>query len=357
MQKKVGILTFHRAHNYGAVLQCYALQEVLKAMGCDVVVIDFRQRQIERGSLPFSWAQFLWCSVRPRAMFKYLRAMPQRRRDKRLFSSFRERWIDLSPRCNRDSMPMDKDLYIIGSDQLWGLHCTGGLEPVYFGDFSRNATSSVVGYAISSNSDSIESIDKERLLDYTARFKNLSFRESLISQQVSEKCGCASRVDIDPTLLAEPSTWENMLNHSWAEERYVLLYEVRYNPTDKNLLRRKADELAQSLGCSVVDLSQISYSVEDFVSLFKYAQCVVTSSFHATVFSLIFETPLQAVRLGDGHDGRYESLLKALGAEDMLVDMNFTPQRIEVNYKDVKERLAALRENSMAYLRDMTVEP
>ena len=51
---KIGILTFHRAHNYGAVLQCYALQEVLKGMGHDVEVIDYRQKWTEEVYKPFS---------------------------------------------------------------------------------------------------------------------------------------------------------------------------------------------------------------------------------------------------------------------------------------------------------------
>ena len=55
MKTKVGIITFHRANNYGAALQCYALQETLTSIGYDVVVIDYRQPYIEMAYNPIRW--------------------------------------------------------------------------------------------------------------------------------------------------------------------------------------------------------------------------------------------------------------------------------------------------------------
>lgn len=76
--------------------------------------------------------------------------------------------------------------------------------------------------------------------------------------------------------------------------------------------------------CKVISLYPMKYSLSDFVSLFKYASGVITSSFHATVFSLIFEKPLMSIVLDDGFDNRYVSLLEKVHASNALVgkDMN-----------------------------------
>ncbi len=352
--KKVGILTFHRAHNYGAVLQCYALQEVLKGLGYDVKVIDYRQQYTEKLYAPFSIACFSEMLLHPRRMYRYLKSMPRRFNKKKLFYAFTTKWLNQTIPCTNSSIPQNIETYIVGSDQLWGLHCTGGIkDPVYFGNFDISPSSSIIGYAISTNQKSIESISAEVLSANCSNFTTLSFRELLISDTIREKCGVESRVDIDPTLLTNGSTWKAMINDKWANEKYVLLYQVRTPKGDNMLLNRKATELAQKLKCKVMDLSAMKYTVEDFVSLFKYAQCVVTSSFHASVFSVIFERPLQAVMLKDGHDGRYENILKAIGAEKMLVEMDFTPEKLNVDYAKIKAKLLALQQDSINYLGEI----
>lgn len=352
--KKVGILTFHRAHNYGAVLQCYALQEVLKKLGYDVKVIDYRQPYIEKLYAPFSIIRFCEMLLHPRGMYRYLKLIPRRIKKKKMYSLFLDKWLSLSEACDKLSIKQDIDTYVIGSDQLWGLHCTEDVvDPIYFGDFKRNDNSKIIGYAISSNQESIESISSEELKKYSSNFTTLSFRESAISDAVREKSGVDSRVDIDPTLLTDASTWDAMINEKWANEKYVLLYQVRTLKKDIDLLDRKAAELAKKLNCKVIDLSTMKYTVEDFVSLFKYAQCVITSSFHASVFSVIFERPLQAVMLKDGHDGRYENILRAIGAEQMLVDMDFTPVKLDVDYAPIKSKLQDLQQKSISYLREI----
>ncbi|MFI3319816.1 MAG: polysaccharide pyruvyl transferase family protein [Rikenellaceae bacterium] len=351
--KKIGILTFHRAHNYGAVLQCYALQEVLKNLGYDIEVIDYRQPVIEKLYSLFDIRVIRQHLTNPRTVAGYLKSFPRRLAGKNIYQKF-DRWLRLSRECDQSNIVQDYDIYIIGSDQLWSLHCLGWmLDPIYLGEFKRPLESKVYGYAISSTSKSIEDISISTLEKYIPNFTTLSFRESVISKLVAEKCGAKSRVDIDPTLLADASVWDGMINDKWAKEKYVLLYQVRTPSNDKKLLYRKAKALAEQLNCRVIDLLAEKPLVEDFVSLFKYAQCVVTSSFHGTAFSIIFERPLQSVMLKDGHDGRYENILRAIGADELLVDMDFTPVVPTVDYKAIKARLAELQEFSMDYLRNL----
>ncbi len=350
-KKKVGILTFHIANNHGAILQCYALQEVLKKIGYDVEVIDYKQPHIKTTSPPFSIRRLISLLLHPRALYGYIKSIPYRLEKNKNFDIFRNKYLNISSSSySRNTILHDIDTYVIGSDQVWSLHCTNGLDPVYFGDFKRKDSSKIIGYAISSNLKSIDTINEVDLTKYVNNFDILSFREQSISDAVLAKCGKHSRVDVDPTLLTDATLWDKMIDAKWADRKYILLYQVRGSKETRSTLKRKAEEQAKLLGCEVVNLGDPKYSPIDFVSAFKYAQCVITSSFHASVFSVIFERPLQAVMLNDGHDGRYVNILKAIGAENMLVDINFKPVIKNYDYVQILSRLENLRKYSIDYL-------
>ena len=146
---RIGILTFHRAHNYGAVLQCYALQEILKGKGHDVQVIDYHQPWIEDQYDLLSWNMFKRNTGSVSQLFKYVKGnlkkwmlAPEKAKN---FRDFREQFLNLSLPC-MDVMPQGYDCYVIGSDQLWSLHCLGGeQDKMYLGGFDRPAGSRLVG--------------------------------------------------------------------------------------------------------------------------------------------------------------------------------------------------------------------
>ncbi|MFR9593359.1 MAG: polysaccharide pyruvyl transferase family protein, partial [Rikenellaceae bacterium] len=113
-----------------------------------------------------------------------------------------------------------------------------------------------------------------------------------------------------------------------------------------------AQELATNMECELIDICAGRYSVEDFVSLFKYAQYVVTSSFHGTAFSVIFNRPLYSVTLDDGHDERCRNLLTSIGAEGMLTPLDsFDPTPQSVDYTTINQKVAELRNESVEYLK------
>ena len=226
------------------------------------------------------------------------------------------------------------------------------LDPIYFGEFSHPSTSKIIGYAISSNLKSIQSIEPSELLKYAKNFHSLSFRESEICQAVKGITNIEGRIDVDPVLLTDSSFWDTMIQSQWKREKYILVYQVRYPKSNPSILMEKAKELAMKENCKVINLSNKLYSPEDFVSLIKYAQCVITSSFHATIFSIIFERPLYSVKLNDGHDGRYESLLNKIGGKDLLVECNFTPAIKKIDYSEIKAQLAQIKQDSIKYLEN-----
>lgn len=349
---RIGLLTFHRALNYGAVLQCYALQQELRRHGHDVDVIDYRQPVVEEAYRPVKWNWLIKKILLPWRLPPYLRQIAALRRGHRMFGRFRDEYLKLSAACGRDDVPSGYDGYVIGSDQLWARHITGDFDPVYFGDFNRRGDSRLVGYAVSANIDSIRQLGDD-LQRHVNRFDAFSFREKALAEGITKPDGSPLEITLDPTLLADRSIWDPMINRSFEGERYVLLYEVRRPSDDPGLLRRQAESLAGSLGCRVIDLSANDVDVGRFVSALRYAACVVTSSFHATAFSLIFNRPFYTYMLHDGHDSRYVDLLSAIGLGNALVEPGFEPHDIPVyDFESAHRALDTLRGKSLRFLLD-----
>lgn len=355
---KIGILTFHRAHNYGAVLQCYALQETLKGMGHDVEVIDYRQKWTEEVYKPFS---LLVMRIRYRSiksMIKYFLTFPGRlyksKKAKAHYESFRAKFLSIS-----NKYEYNKELYydvcIVGSDQLWGMSCLGGqLDDVYLGYFKVQSGCKKVAYAISSNTMSIDYLaHHSKLLPSLQNFSKLSFRESSVIERINKYSGFKYTQCIDPTLLADREVWDPMISDIWAKKKYVACYRARGNGNSGFSLEQTAYTLAAEHGWDVIDLSSQTMRVEDFISIIAHAQYIVTTSFHATVFSLIFNRPLATYLLHDGHDSRYEDLLKKIDCAMFLHEVTASPRiYTDIDWPQIMKNLEKLKSDSIHYLKE-----
>lgn len=354
--QKVGILTFHRAHNYGAVLQCYALQQFLISHGFQVNVIDYRQRWVDSVYKIFSIFYVLkrLFAGQYREVIDYLRKTKSRyylvKTRKRTFESFSKR-LKLTQTCSKRNIP-SFDIYVIGSDQLWSYECAGGRDEVYLGYFKRPSQSTLIGYAISCDRASLLDL-KSELNDVISNFNKLSVRELSNSKLISEITNIQVPVTIDPTLLVNNDVWDGLVNHKWREIEYVAVYQVRSLPGQLNALNEKANVLAQKYNCSVVNIDSSQHSVEDFLSIIKYAKCIITTSFHAVAFAAIFKTYCYAVRLGDGKDDRYVNLLERLGLARELVDLDFEPIIPEFQFSDLDEKIKQYKKESEVFLKSL----
>lgn len=352
---KIGIVTVHRAYNYGSVLQCYALQEYLKSLGHDVWVIDYRQRWTEAVYKPFS-LYYIWHFLKQkdiRAIIDYWRKRKSRAKrlneTKPLFESFMKRMRLTSP-CRRRA-PSGFDIYLIGSDQLWTHQCVGGEDKFYLGYINHSVQSKVIGYSLSASVPSLQIFGEKRLKEIIRNFDKLSLREPGNAELIHKLTGIQLPITIDPTLLVDVEFWTSMINDAWKGEEYIAIYQARPVVGNQNYLMEKALELSKETNCKIIDLSSTKYTVEDFISIIKYAKYVMTTSYHATVFSLLMETPCYAIKLNDGLDVRYVDLLTDLDMESELFDKEFVPTPIVVNFAGLKERINKYRESSVEYLK------
>lgn len=354
---KTGILTFHLAHNYGAVLQCYALQEVLRGMGHDVWVIDYQQPYMVEWFKPkrLFGIRSLMKAFATGNVREYIRKGTHPYKVARRFTSFRKKYLRLTSKCyGTDDIPQ-MDLYIVGSDQPWNPDLTGGADKIYYGQFQRPARSCLATYAMSGSTEAIGKAGWKEVKQYTESFDALSFREKGLTKKMSELTGRDCKTVLDPTLLADDSAWRTMINDKWTNRHYALLYHVGGPKDVIETMTEKAKAMATEEGLELIDASHYQFSPSDFVSLIRYARYVITASFHALAFSIIFKKPFVVVKTGQASDVRFVNLLDALGVTDVCLkraeEIDIPKQ---VDYSIIAESLETLRTNSEYFLENIT---
>lgn len=357
---KIGILTFHCAHNYGAVLQCYALQEILKNLGHEVEVIDYRPEYLVAPYRVFSISRFL--SRNPLKMLKACiresLLLPKRIKRYVAFQSFINNNFNLSQPIVANNIPSKYDVYIMGSDQIWNPNITRGFDPVYFGYFDfEKGNKTYISYAASMEAEQLDSDSERYLKKALMNFDAISVREvqlKTLLQPLTEKEVVPV---LDPTLLVNKNTWDKMAQEPNVDKKYVLIYQVRQN---SNVVRI-AQNLAESIDAEIVEITSSpktdcfinnrqGESPAEFLGWIKNAQCVVTTSFHGTAFSILFNRPFFCIKLDDDNDTRSLSLLKSLKLEDRFIDREEMPAFSLIDYSEPNIQLSYFRTESMNYL-------
>lgn len=364
---KIGILTFHNALNYGAVLQCYALQHYLQAKGYDVEVIDYRAPFIEEQK------QFLSkTELRRRGFVALLRYViirllvwPAWRKTIRVFHHFMVSQLHLSPRATTAAdIPTGYDCIFFGSDQIWSPKLCQGFDPVFWGQFEKHGAR-FVSYAASAGETS--ELDKTGWHEVEQRIKAfdaVSVREKSLSLALQEHCGVSATVCLDPTLLVDTTVFDRIAVRP-EEQDYVFLFNVIDDPAASRFARR----VASRLGSAVVVKGQAkpqlrsrrdklvtlkeAMSSEEFLGYIKYARCIVANSFHAIALSIVFQKDCYALK--SRRSGRVEGLLSSLGLADRIVSATEPVEQISsIDYKAVGVCLTNMRQSSTQFITSQT---
>lgn len=351
---RTGIVTFHRASNYGAVLQAYALQQTLGSLEKEPEVIDYRTPRVEFDHQP----RYAWKKA---GVLRGTRAIQGKVRRVRLFNSFRERALKLTDVVTDEDLPDirdDYDAFVVGSDQVWS-EAYADLDPHLFLDFVT--PSKRWSYACSPGMEQPSERQREVFGRYLGDFREVSFREQSGRRFLSNSLGLDSRVDLDPTLLLQRSEWE-AFSEAPAKKNYILLYTV---PRPLKLIEL-ARHLSESLGKEVIYLNngyltelrlhRVRYvTPEQFVGWFANADLVLTNSFHGTAFSLLhhrdFVVEVDSQR---GSNNRSLELLEACGLSDRALKVAsptaYHNMRREINWDVCQCLLNSMGVDSLKYL-------
>ena len=236
---KIGILTFHSAYNFGAVLQCYALFSTLTDLGHDVEVIDYRPEYLATKKETFHWYTFINRS--PWKLIERVGAVVRAKRYYEKFERFNKYFLRLSPLCkSKDELKAvcnRLDCVIVGSDQVW-CNKYNAHDSSWFGvDTQSNLR--WVGYAVSAGKTKY---DNNELGFLTQRFHAIGARElDLYNTLISCSKGSIAHV-LDPTLLAPSNLWEKW-HDTIIKEPYILTYQARESDYVFKLARNIAKQL------------------------------------------------------------------------------------------------------------------
>ena len=298
MDKKIGILTFHAADNYGAVLQAYALQHYLENKGAHVEIIDFVTPQVEKANNIFFVSKR---GVLSKWIVKGLILLHYRKLKRRKdgFDHFRQTYLHLSRRFTSvediKTNGLGRHVYITGSDQVFN-PLIKNAEIYYLGFETAKVTK--VAYAPSFGIKDFTLVD-EKIRNYIKEFDYLSCREKDGAEFLAAVCGRPVPVVADPVFLVDVMRWKNILP-AQKLKNYVFVYDLNGG---KSLIRL-ANKVKQATGLPVICLTARKYtkgrynvdklcydsSPCEFLSYISGADYVVTDSFHGLAFSLLFKT-------------------------------------------------------------------
>ncbi|MCU0915847.1 MAG: polysaccharide pyruvyl transferase family protein [Planctomycetes bacterium] len=320
----IGIVTFHRAANYGAVLQAFALQTFLRQAGHSPFLVDHHY-----GSAPET--------ARKRAGFSLRKMLADgvTRRRHAVFAEFRRRYLAVSETSYRSEQalmenPPAADAYICGSDQIWNPRylTLPKDERASFLGFGETEVRRIA-YAASLGVSSLAPEWSRRLAEHLQRFDRVGVREKDAVRLIAG----LGRSDVvwtpDPTLLLPAEVYERIL--PLIERDHRLVYSYILHPPASELVRRTRECICRCLSLPYIEtfkrgvLRVLCGGGPDpcqWLSTLKSAQFVVTNSFHGAVFSLLFRRPFIVLPLegaSAGMNGRMESLLHRVGLADRFV--------------------------------------
>ena len=358
---KVGIITFHRALNYGALLQAFALRHSLSKLGAEAQVLDYRNPIMEGMYFYPSFSQ----RKTVKAKIKYLiqGKFELKRREK--FESYRKNYLNLSKELSAaDDLKVISEAYdrfITGSDQVWnyGAH---NFDKNYFLQFV-NEGNKKYSYAASFGVSSLSDDYKEEYRNILSDFAMCSVRERQGLDILSSLGIVNQRIDLDPTMLLTKEDWQAQLNIS-AKPKHKYIFAYYFELTDT--LRSYVEKLANKTGCTVVFVGNPlkapfcckckrlkTADPIDFVNAISNAEYVVTNSFHGTAFSIIFNKKfyVELLKTDSKVNSRIENILQTFSSEKRIIAASKMNDDVDWNF--VNSKMAEMRKESLDYLREI----
>ena len=357
---RVGILTFQETRNYGAELQAFALQKSLDQFNCLCEIIDYRCERIFNSERPVLSSDQK--GFKRLIGFAFRHIFEQCCWNK--FRKFESNNIRLSSvKYDRSSIATANDEYdcfIVGSDQVWNMDITGG-DTTFFLDFvtdndKKNSYAASFGY---SKIPEAFVADTKKNLDC---FSMLLVRERRGIEIIEELIHKSSALVLDPTLLLPDKEWIDLslrskLNFS-GRKGYVFLYQIDLkNMIVLNFIRRIAQRDNLKILCCTQGLHHVhgvkyihDASPEDFLNLIYHARYVITGSFHALCFSMIFEKEFFYFCSVPNRTSRQYSLMDLTNLRDREIIDGRCKKTAPIDYAPVHKILDRERQHSIDLL-------
>jgi hypothetical protein len=359
-----GLITTHRAINYGAVLQAYALRQKIEEYTGYCEVIDLvLENKVTGRSLDYTFRTFKDI-VRSLLLFLFSNKIKNKIRkidefvDKNMVLSKRK-FFSYNDLCQNISK--EYDVLICGSDQIWNLNLFK--EPSFFLRFEEILPNiKYISYAPSIAEDITES-QGSLLRENIKHFSAISVREQRDAEKLQGLTDKKVKSVIDPVFLLPTNEWNKIIQPiDEITEPYILLYAIAANDEYKKIVKRIKKQYQYDVICInshfynkyKADKLLTDISPGNFIWLIKNAYMVCTSSFHALAFSIIFNKEFIVVP-DIKRASRHISILEALGIENHLffsADQFDIKNSSALDFEQINNKLEILRQNSLNFLSD-----
>ena len=376
--KKVGICACYNTLNYGSMLQAYATQVAIERLGCDGEYIIYKKKktpgfvlkQIPRLLNSNLMFDKMLAYKKKSALKKHpetqkqdaLRVQAFMRFQKQYYRHFSPEFYGYEALCEGAKR---YDAVVVGSDQLW---TPGGLPTNFYILMFVPDEIPKISYATSFGVSKIPWYQRERTKRFLRRIDHLSVRELKGADIVREVAGVEAKVVADPTLLLTGEEWlEKIPAKRVVEEKYIFCYFLGENPEHRTLSR----QFAEKKGLPIVttpfldsfveedqhfgDKALFDIAPDDFVNLIRGAEYIITDSFHGSIFSILNQKKFMTMnRFAEGansRNSRIDSLCALLGLQQRRCSGSMDAIEEDIPYDAVAEKLTALREESLAYLK------
>lgn len=370
----VGLLTLDsRIYNYGGFLQEMALQDAINSLGYECEIIDYEVSQefntfsLKRGIKNFSFDKIKKKLTKEKTILLSNPVSDLITKRKRAFDKYRAHNLVLSKKMSYSdlhSIDLNYEQLVCGSDQIWNPDYN---IPAFFLNFGRKDCRKII-YAASIGKGQLSCLEKKtysKLLEFP---DYISVREDSAQKLISSITEKNVELVLDPTLLHQQEYWMKKADDSSLNHRnYIFCYFL--NLTDEKV--KSANDFAKKNNCEVIAIPYLHNEVEkyteklegkllsevnpaDFLNLIRNAEAVITDSFHATVFSIIFQKDFWCFGRNArtyNMNTRLHTLLGYVEMQDRLIEPDDLKNKMHCTHVDIDlHNLKIEQKESIAFL-------
>ncbi len=347
------IITIHHIHNFGSVFQAYALYQFLKENGHKVEIIDYRPAYYEQGKNRLKTV-----------LGKLLNLQPYVTRKKK-FENFIQHHNNLTHKTFRNVNELkefykdQEQIFIAGGDQLWNNYHPCGNDDAYKLCFSHAGTK--IAYGTSMGRDNFTNEELETIGKQVQDFRCIMLREKSTVQMLADHTQAPVYHVIDPVGLIDVEKFKAIAKKPDISEPYAVMYLADAS----ELLDASVEELSNKFGLKIIhicgfrkkcycDVFAKDVGPEEILGYILHADFVLSASFHATMFSLLFEKQFATLLPGEKTNARIQDMLSFVGLEDRILHNKAHISCIgkAIDYTPVREKIDQFRKASGQMLLD-----
>lgn len=363
-KKKVGIVTLHGYFNYGNRLQNYAVEQVLRSLGCEVETIVKVDNNINQKSYIDKLKKIknkdldeiikiLKSKINNKIYNYKYRTINQKKT--KMFKLFSEKYLTEKKYKINENLNKEFDYFVTGSDQVWNPYYNK--YPNYeFLDFA--ADNKKIAFSPSFGVSEIPNSHRNNYKDWLNDFSVLSVRETAGAEIIKNLTGRKAKVLVDPTMLLPAKKWKSLAKKDIHKpnSKYILTYIIgnrldEWNNQIQHVAKEQKLEIINM--ANEEDKNRFVSGPQEYLDYFSSAEVIFTDSFHGTIFSILFNKPFVVYERKGTHDmlSRLETLLNKFDLNDRFVENLKDDDIFKIDFTHTNDILNYERDKAYNYLK------